>query len=185
MALIKKSLKLLAQLEYENKPSKFLHKNKKEHTFTCGGVYAYANPDALDWEFIQNIVLTCNDTKRASSMLYYDERINEQLKDFAKAEVWDKMRLDRVKSQKVADEMFLFAWHTNYRTAAKVAQRVIGVKADGVIGPQSLKALNSFDVDTFDIVYDEREGEHYKAIVERRPYLQLYYDGWVNRANAV
>ena len=186
MANIKESLKLLAQLEYTNNPSKFLHKNRHEHTLTVGGIYTYANPTAIDNVFVQSIVLACKgDTKRASVMLYHDKRLNDMIEYFCKHEVWDKLRLDQVHSQKVADELFLFAFHTHYKTAAKVAQRLVGVKDDGVIGPKSLKALNSFDVNTFDIVYDEKEEEHYKAIIERKPYLQTYYDGWVNRANAV
>ena len=136
MAHIEPALALMSQLEYNDNPSKFLHKNKHEYTFTVGGIYTYANPNALDVSFIQNIVLVCNNTKRASVMLYHDKRINEQIKFFCKNEVWDKMRLDEVESQKVANELFLFAFHTYYKTAAKVAQRIVGVKADGVIGPK-------------------------------------------------
>jgi len=183
---INRTLKLLALLEYSNKPHKFLHKNKHENTFTCGGVYAYANPKVLDFEFIDNVVESCyGDVKRASTMLYHDTTLRTEIREFCKKDIWDKMRLDEVSSQKIADELFLFAFHTHYITAAKVAQRVVGVKADGFIGPMSLKALNSFDVDTFDMIYDEREKEHYQAIVDRRPYLQENYKGWEARANRV
>jgi len=186
MADIKKALKLLAELEYSNMPSRFLHKNKKEYSFTVGGVYTYQNPNALNVNFVQGIILACNkDIKRASSMLYHDYKLNVQIKHFCKSEVWDKMRLDEVKSQKIADELFLFAFHTHYITAAKVAQRVVNVEADGFIGTESLEALNSFDVNIFDMVYDEREDEHYKTIIERKPYLQENYNGWRARAYKV
>ena len=185
MADINPALALMAQLEYNDNPSKFLHKNKHERTFTVGGIYIFANPNAVDVTFIQTIVLACNNTKRASVMLYYDKRTNEQIKLFCKKEIWDAMRLDEVTSQKIANELFLFAFHTHYKTAAKVAQRIVGVKADGFIGPKSIEALNSFDSDVFDIVYDEREKEHYEAIIKRKPYLQTNYRGWVKRARAV
>ena len=118
-------------------------------------------------------------------MLYHDKELNKQIEDFCINEVWDKLQLNKIRSQKVANELFLFAFHTHPITAAKVAQRVVGIKADGVIGPKSLEALNTFDVTTFDMVYDEREKEHYKTIVEHKPYLQTYYKGWVTRAIAV
>lgn len=176
----------MAQLEYNNIPRKFLHKNKHEHTFTCGGIYLHANPDALDISFIEGVVLACkDDIKRASAMLYHDQKINKQIEVFCKNEIWDKMHLDEVSSQKIADELFLFAFHTHYRTAVKVAQRVIGVKADGFIGPVTLNALNEYDAYTFDIKYDEREDEHYKTIIERKPYLQINYRGWRKRAYEV
>jgi len=185
MANIKESLKILSKLEYSNRQEKFLHKNKKEHDFTCGGIYAHANPKALDWKLVQNVVLACNNIERASVMLFHDKILNEQIERFCKEEIWDAMRLDEVDSQKIADEMFLFAFHTHWKTAAKVAQRTIGIKDDGFIGNMSLAALNTFSEEVFDIKYDEREKEHYKAIIERRPYLQDNYDGWCNRADAV
>jgi len=183
MVDIKKTLNLLALLEYDNTPRLFLHQNKHENTMTCGGIYEYANPTAIDWAFIKGVYkATGNDIKRTSVMLYHDDKINAQIKDWAKINIWDKMKLDEIKSQKIADEMFLFAFHTHYKTAAKVAQRVVGVVSDGFIGSKSIKALNDFDSDTFDIVYDEHEKEHYKDIIKRKPYLQMYYDGWLKRA---
>jgi len=64
-------------------------------------------------------------------------------------------------------------------------RRVVNVEADGFIGTESLEALNSFDVNIFDMVYDEREDEHYKTIIERKPYLQENYNGWRARAYKV
>lgn len=186
MADISKSLKLLAKLEYSNMPSKFLHKNKNESTFTCGGVYKKANPNALDWEFIENLYLLCDkDIKRTSIILYADNQIHKDIQAFAKKEIWDKMRLDKVISQKMADEMFCFAFHTHWKTAARIAQNLIGTKSDGYIGPISLKALNSFDSDKFDMVFDEKEKEHYEKIIKNKPYLQLNYKGWLNRAYSI
>ena len=186
MADITKSLKLLSLLEYSNMPSKFLHKNKGESTFTCGGVYKKANPKAIDWDFIEGIYQVCNeDIERASVMLHEDSTLQNQIKQWSKTNIWDKMKLDEIESQKVADELFLFAFHTHYKTAARVAQRIAGVKADGIIGKISLRALNSFDIDTFDMQFDKKEEEHYLKIIEKKPYLKENIRGWRNRAYRV
>lgn len=184
MADIKRALDLLAELEYTKMPSKFLHLNSGETGFTCGGVYRSANPTAIDWNMIENIVLICKgNIKRASVMLHADRTLQKEIATFSKKEIWDKMNLDLVKSQKIANEMFLFGFHTHWKTAAKVAQRIIGANDDGFIGTkESIPLLNSFDIDTFDMVYDEEELKHYEELIKRRPYLQSNYNGWRNRA---
>lgn len=66
--------------------------------------------------------------------------------------------------------------------AAKILQETLGVKADGKIGPKTLKALKDSGLTTDDYA-DARLG-YYNRIAAENPKLQSFIGGWTNRANS-
>ena len=95
------------------------------------------------------------------------------------------MKLDEVVSQKIAEELLVFAVNAGVGVAVKVAQKVIGVQADGVLGSRTIKALNEYDDKKFDIEFDKAEIEHYQKLVDNNPNFKKFINGWKNRAVAV
>ena len=185
MADIKKAMKEMLRLEF-NDPKNALHWNKGETGWTYMGVYQKAHPEWTGWKIVDEVLKETKSTAEASEKLYANEKLTEMVSDVYKKNYWDKMRLDEVVSQVIAEEMFVFGVNAGCKVAVRAAQRVVGVKDDGVIGPMTLKALNSYRyVEDFDREYDLQEVAHYEMLAEKNPNFERFLKGWKNRAVAV
>lgn len=185
MADITKALQILYKAEFSS-PSNALEINKTENGYTFMGIYQGAHPTWSGWSIVRDKVKQYNnDMKLASKMLYDSEKMKELVGFFYKRNFWDVAKLDGVNSQHIANEIFIFGVVSGMVNAIKKAQQVVGVSDDGRVGEQTLKALNSFDEKVFDFSFDEKEIEHFKAIVASKPEKAIFLDGWINRAHIV
>ncbi|ABV67931.1 hypothetical protein Abu_1684 [Aliarcobacter butzleri RM4018] len=182
MAKIDESMKILSWLEHNNDNTRVLHKNKGELGLTFFGIYQSAHPTLSIWNTINQVLKSESDTKKAGSILMKDSELLKQVNIFYKKEFWDKMRLDEISSQHIANEIFIFGVNVNWKIAIKEAQKLIGVTADGIIGTQTLKALNNYDEKVFDKKFDDVEIAYYEQIVKNKPHLAHNLKGWISRA---
>ena len=118
-------------------------------------------------------------------MLYYDKEIQYQIKFVYINEYWNKLNLSKVKSQKIANEIFLMAVVAGVKASAKIAQRVVGVKDDGVIGFNTLAGLNIQDENRFDRMFDKYEIKHFENLVANNEKFRRFEAGWKRRAMLV
>ena len=96
---------------------------------------------------------------------------------------WDKVKGDDIKHQSIANALVSWAWGSGSRTAIKEIQRVLGVTVDGIIGNQTLGAINSADeCELFDLMI-KRRAYFFHLICERRPKNRKFLKGWLNRLN--
>lgn len=96
---------------------------------------------------------------------------------------WRQIQGDKIKDQRIANTFLDFAWGSGPVTAILVVQRLLGVKADGVIGNQTLTALNNQDADKFLQRFYEQRFKFLEAIVYRNPSQVVFLKGWKNRMN--
>ena len=185
MSKIENSMLLLAKLEHSNREDKVLHQNSHENGLTFWGIYESMYPNWTGWGAVKSCMTLYPDIKTASKVLFQTGWVYGLVIDFYKKEFWDKMKLDLVSSQKIADEMFVFGVNVHWKIAAIKAQKLVGVSADGFIGNETLKALNSFDEKRFDIEFDEIEKKYYEDVIKSKPYLAINKAGWYARADAV
>ena len=201
MANFKDSYKILEQVEFSKNPSSFLHQNKTEEHMTLGGIYRKYHQEAMDWDFVDKVLEVCEsnkgetlgekeearklDMKRASRMLYADLETRFSVEKFFKKHYWDTLRLGEIQSQKMANEIFLFGVVAGIKNSAKLAQRLIGVKDDGIIGSLTIKALNIYNEDAFDMRFDTLERRYYDDLVASNSSLKVYLSGWYNRSEIV
>lgn len=107
----------------------------------------------------------------------------DEFTDILKTMYWDACRADSIQSQSVANAIVDWAWHSGTTTAAKEIQRVLGVKADGIIGNTTLSAINSQSpLPLFGKIKAARV-KYIERICKSRPVNQKYYRGWMNRIN--
>lgn len=93
---------------------------------------------------------------------------------------WDRIQADSINSQGVANILFDWVWASGPSAIRKV-QKILGVKADGVVGPKTLHAINSHDPgELFLKIHDGRE-RHYRSCRASWKYLK----GWLRRLNAL
>ncbi len=185
MADFKESMKLLTFLEYSNQDWKLLHQNKNEDGLTFYGIYEKYNKDWRGWSIIKDQLKITPDIKTASRALAKNKILENLALERIKSNYWDKAKLDFINSQKIADEIFLFGFNVDMKIAIKKAQKTIGFtkeNQDGIVGNMTIKALNSFDVNIFDIEFDKEEMKYYDAIIKAKPYLAPNKNGWYNRA---
>lgn len=108
---------------------------------------------------------------------------NDEFTDILKTMFWDACRSDEISSQSVANAIVDWAWHSGTTTAAKEIQRVLEVKADGIIGNITLSAINSQSpLPLFGKIKAARV-KYIERICKSRPENQKYYRGWMNRIN--
>ena len=187
MADFKKAMDKLKKLEF-NSPDNVLHHNKGERGYTYYGIYETAHPSWSGWQKVYKAILEFGALKTASRELYQDKELEDEVYSFYKKNFWDIAKLDFVKSQKIADEIFIFGVNTNPRKAIKKAQKIVGAGVDGWVGKETLHKLNSYDPAKFDIEFDLAEIAYYKYLAffsKRKNIYKRFYNGWINRARAV
>jgi len=59
------------------------------------------------------------------------------------------------------------------------------VVVDGIMGAQTLKALNNYNEQAFDVDFDRAEIAYYRNLVKAKPAYYIYKSGWENRARSV
>jgi murein L,D-transpeptidase YcbB/YkuD len=186
MADINKSLVYLFECEYGNIAAHALERAAGESFLTYKGLQERDDADFAGWAKIHAALdMYGGDKKMAGVYLESDYALYKTVVEYYKTHYWDKCRLDEVTNQHIADEIFIAAVLYSPLPAIKMAQRVVGVADDGIIGEKTLAALNSFDATVFDKVYDNEEIHRAELLCAKNPKLAINYRGWVARARAV
>lgn len=106
----------------------------------------------------------------------------ERAKEIYKRDFWDKINLDKINSFDVCLSIFDFAVNAGSATAAKLAQRTVGVDDDGIIGSGTILAINKYDEEKFVYKYAILKIKRYISICEKTPTSKKYFYGWTIRA---
>lgn len=95
-------------------------------------------------------------------------------------EWWNRGHYPSIKSQDVAN--LLFDYEVNSAsTAVKAVQRLVGSTPDGVMGPNTVAAINKADpVKLYNDLLAQRK-TNYERIVANDPSQQVFWNGWMNR----
>jgi len=97
---------------------------------------------------------------------------------------WDKWRADEIECQAVANLVVDWYWNSG-AYGIKLPQKILSVAMDGVVGPKTIAAINSYPDQKalFQQLWKER-----KAFFERRgaiPSQKKFLPGWLNRLNGI
>jgi lysozyme family protein len=140
-----------------------------EEAVTYAGIYRQAHPRWPGWAYVDR-----NETPPT-----------QLVRDFYREEFWNKIQGDSIESDELAHLLFDFAVNTSYSVSNKLAQVILGLQADGVVGPKTIKALNEVDVEYFVLKYSIAKIARYRDIVTKNPAKKVFLLGWVNRVLAV
>lgn len=95
---------------------------------------------------------------------------------------WDRWKADKIENQSIANILVDFVWLSG-TNGIKRPQRVLGVKVDGIVGAETLGALNSREPkELFDELKQDRI-EFIDYICKARPTNNKFRKGWMNRLN--
>ena len=111
------------------------------------------------------------------------EQMESLVKIFYKQTQWDKIKGDSINSQWIAE--FTVDWYvTSGKDAIQALQAAVGVTADGVIGNQTIAAVNAADETIVKAKLLKARRDFYQAIVKRDPTKFKFLKGWLNRVNS-
>ncbi len=112
-------------------------------------------------------------------------RITEaDAKRIMKANYWDRWKADRIADQSIANILVDWVWGSG-SYGIKIPQRLLEVEIDGVVGMQTLGALNSQDPEAFFEKLHEERAKFFERIVQTRPTNRKFLKGWLRRLNAI
>ena len=105
----------------------------------------------------------------------------EQAKEIYQAKYWDKLRCDELPDG-VDYSAFDFGVNSGVIRSAKLLQKFVGVEADGIIGPASVKAVQNYQDKIFLITeFNNRRLAYLKGL----HHWKTYGRGWTTRVNKV
>ena len=150
-----------------------LHQNATESAVTYAGIYRKAHPHWKGWKFI--------DAKDMDN----PELTNAVIR-FYKEQFWNKIRGDEIEDQEIAKHLFEFAVNAGVPTAVKLLQLCVGETPDGVVGKDTLKAINSSNPTEVVYCFTLAKIKRYNELANKDPNKYgLYLRGWLNRAFAI
>lgn len=107
------------------------------------------------------------------------------VRTFYQAGYWQPLQADAIDNQAVAASLFNFAVNTSTpgtpKVAVKLAQIVLGVTPDGVLGPKTLAALNAYQPELFLARYALARIARHLEICKRDRTQVANLVGWVDR----
>lgn len=115
---------------------------------------------------------TCSDLKKITDDQWDSIFINGY---------WNKWLADNINNQSIANLLVDWVW-TSGVYGIKYPQQVLGVTADGIVGPKTLAAIND-DCNQkalFQRLWERRK-KHFESIAKNGK--QQFLKGWLNRLN--
>lgn len=118
--------------------------------------------------------MTVNDLRRMT-----DEQWTYIFRKF----FWDRWKADQIQSQPIANLLVDWLWASG-SYGIKLPQKVLGVKIDGIVGPKTINAINSFENQQllFSELWHEREA-FFRRIGKGTQ--AKFLKGWLNRLNGI
>ena len=107
-----------------------------------------------------------------------------------KRDFWDAPGYGGINSEELAYKVFEMGVNVGSERASILLQEAINdlslfnLTEDGVIGPKSLKAINSMNEELLLERFKERCKGYYTSLVSVSPKKRKYLKGWLNRVNA-
>ena len=101
-----------------------------------------------------------------------------------KPHYWDRWKADEIKSQSVANILVDWVWASGAH-GIKIPQRLLGVTADGIVGPKTIATVNAKNPrELFDMIKIARF-DFIEDICRKRPANNKFKRGWMNRINDI
>lgn len=101
----------------------------------------------------------------------------EQAKEVYRLHYWQPIHGDKL-PWPVNFLVFDMGINSGISRGVKLAQRIVGVEDDGLLGPVTLKALNAVDPKEFNDKYAVAREAYYRSL---KRLFKTFGDGWLNR----
>lgn len=156
---------------------------------TWKGIARNYHPNWPGWQIIDSF----KNKPGFETNLYASNALQQQVLIFYKQVFWDKMRLDEVKNQEIAMEMFDTGVNCGQEVAVRFLQRSLNVtnrnqqdysniQVDGQMGPMTLKAVNNHPrIKQVFKLMNALQGNRYLEICEHNESQEIFMTSWLSR----
>jgi lysozyme family protein len=96
---------------------------------------------------------------------------------------WERYRIALIEDQALATKLLDLAVNIGGATAIKLLQHAVGTKEDGVLGPETAKAVNLYGATGVLCTLRALAGLHYYQIVKDHPEYAGCLQEWITRLN--
>lgn len=97
---------------------------------------------------------------------------------------WDRWQADQIKDQSVANLLVDWVWASGAH-GIKKPQAMLGVAADGIVGPKTLAALNARESRQLFAELHDLRTQFINNIVRANPSQAKFRKGWLRRLNSI
>ncbi len=97
---------------------------------------------------------------------------------------WNRWRADDIQDQSIANALVDWVWSSG-RNGIIIPQQLLGVKADGIVGSQTIKALNQQNAQAFFARLQKRRLQYIDNIIKADPVQREHKNGWCRRINSI
>ena len=101
-----------------------------------------------------------------------------------KSDYWDTIKGDDIKNQVIAEYICDWGINCGIGLAARKTQEILGLEADGKVGPKTIAAINTADQKKLFDTLVEKRAAYYNAIVANKPSQAKFLKGWLARTNS-
>lgn len=144
---------------------------------TYAGIARNYNPTWPGWDYIDFI-------KRTNGPIALNAKFPDiqYMVDQFYLDRWNRNRFGEINSQAIANLLFDFHVHSQSH-AIKTIQQLVGVKADGVMGPVTISAINSADTASLHDRLKAARLSFLKSLIEKDPSQAGFAAGWIARVS--
>lgn len=108
----------------------------------------------------------------------------DAVKYVMKPHYWDRWQADRIKSQSIANLVVDWVWASGKNGITNV-QRLLGVTVDGIVGEETLTALNKRNSRELFAEIKRARIAFIEGVVKRDPSQLVFKKGWLARLNNI
>jgi len=147
---------------------------------TYAGIARNFWPNWSGWAIIDAAKRT---TKTAPLINQYAKTngIDAHVAKFYKQNFWDVNKLDLFNDQQLANNVYDFGVNSGTKKAAKVLQQALKIKDDGIIGNQTLAAVNAYNGKDLYNLYNGARTEFYNRLASQSPDQHQFLKSWLSR----
>lgn len=97
---------------------------------------------------------------------------------------WNRWKADGIKDQSIANILVDWVWISG-TPGITIVQAMLGIRADGIVGSRTLKALNAQTPQQFFARIKARRKQYIAGIIARNPSQRVFEKGWLRRLEAI
>jgi len=106
----------------------------------------------------------------------------QQAEEIYFRDYWSKLPFEQVTPDQLALQLFDMSVNAGSKIAVKILQSILKVDKDGVLGGDTLEAIQRYENPVLLInLYIDARKDFYKGLANSRPALNGFLRGWINR----
>jgi len=113
---------------------------------TAMGIDRGQNPNWQGWHIVDS--LKPDTASNITHQLFNSPTFMGLVHSFFKANYWDVLKLDEVNDQQIANNLFDCSINQGSGIASRFMQEAAGVTVDGIVGNQTISAVNNGNAET-------------------------------------